>query len=367
MKILALVTDAFGGYGGIALYNRDFLSALCDYPNLERVVVVPRIMPLPSEPIPDKLVYVTKGLDSKFKYIKAVLQTLKRNDNFDILICGHINLLPIACLIRLFYKIPIIFLIYGIEAWGQKKNTILKYLSQRIDAYISISELTKERFLSWIGHNKLKGFILPNAIHTNTYGSAPKNQALIERYGLENSVILMTVGRLVSRERYKGFDEIIQLLPAIKKKIPKIKYLLVGDGPDRIRLENKAKDLDVIDRVVFTGFIPENVKADHFRLADAYVMPSRGEGFGFVFLEALACGIPTLGSKIDGSREALLDGKMGILVDPSNSEEIEKGIFETLKKPKGLIPHELKYFEYKNFQNRLHQIIDEISETKVTV
>ena len=57
-------------------------------------------------------------------------------------------------------------------------------------------------------------------------------------------------------------------------------------------------------------------------------MPSRGEGFGFVFLEALACGIPALGSKVDGSREALLDGKMGILVDPSNPEEIKKGILD---------------------------------------
>ena len=174
----------------------------------------------------------------------------------------------------------------------------------------------------------------------------------------------MTLGRLDSRECYKGFDEIIQVLPVIKQKIPAIKYLVAGDGSDRKRLQKKANELKLSDSVVFTGFISENEKADHFRLADAYVMPSRGEGFGFVFLEALACGIPTVGSKVDGSREALLGGKLGILVDPSNPEEIEKGIFEALVRPKGIIPKELEYFEYKNFANRLHVIIDEISNIR---
>ena len=76
------------------------------------------------------------------------------------------------------------------------------------------------------------------------------------------------------------------------------------------------------DRVVFAGFIPEAEKADHYRLADAYVMPGRGEGFGFVFLEAMACGIPVVGSRLDGSREALRQGDLGILVDPDRPDDI---------------------------------------------
>ena len=364
MKILALLTDAFGGYGGIALYNRDLLTALCAYPHIEKIVAIPRVMPFSSEVLPDKLLYFTDGLNGKFKYIRTVFDVLKNCSNFNLLFCCHVNLLPIAYLIRLYYKIPIILLIYGIEAWGQTRNPLLMYLSHRVDAFISISKFTKYRFLNWIGHGNLKGFVLPNAIHTSTFGPAPKNQTLVKRYGLDNSVVLMTLGRLVSHERYKGFDEIIQLLPVIKNKIPGIKYLLVGDGPDRKRLQKKVNELNLSDSVVFTGFISENEKADHFRLADAYVMPGRVEGFGFVFLEALACGIPTVGSKVDGSREALLGGKLGILVDPSNPEEIEKGIFEALVRPKGIIPKELEYFEYKNFANRLHVIIDEISNIR---
>ena len=72
------------------------------------------------------------------------------------------------------------------------------------------------------------------------------------------------------------------------------------------------------DRVIFTGYIPESEKIAHYNLADVYVMPSTGEGFGIVLLEAVACGVPVVGSRVDGSREALLDGQLGRLVDPGN-------------------------------------------------
>ena len=71
------------------------------------------------------------------------------------------------------------------------------------------------------------------------------------------------------------------------------------------------------------GLISEVEKADHYRLADAYVMPGWGEGFGIVYLEAMACGMPVVASKIDGSREAVRHGALGILVDPSDQEDIK--------------------------------------------
>jgi len=120
----------------------------------------------------------------------------------------------------------------------------------------------------------------------------------------------------------------------------RITYLIVGDGRDRRRLEEKARSLGVGDRVVFAGFIPESEKTEHYRLADAYVMPGWGEGFGFVYLEALACGIPALGSKLDGSREALRDGDLGILVDPHDRDDLWQGLLEVLIRPRGSFPRD---------------------------
>ena len=107
--------------------------------------------------------------------------------------------------------------------------------------------------------------------------------------------------------------------------------------------------LGVGSRVLFAGFIPEEGKADYYRLADAYVMPSRGEGFGIVFLEAMACGIPVLGSRVDGSREALLDGKLGLIVDQSDRNELISGILQTLARPRG-VPSELKEFSFETYK-----------------
>jgi len=171
--------------------------------------------------------------------------------------------------------------------------------------------------------------------------------------------VLMTVGRLATEERYKGFDEVLEALPALAEKNPHVVYVICGEGPDRARLEAKAATLGVRERVRFTGFIPEAEKADYYRLADAYVMPSRGEGFGIVFLEAMACGIPVMGSQLDGSREALLDGELGVLVNPDDASEVAEGIASTLSHAKG-VPERLDHFSFGRYQDRATAIVREV-------
>ena len=100
-------------------------------------------------------------------------------------------------------------------------------------------------------------------------------------------------------------------------------------------------------------------KADHYRLADAFVMPSRGEGFGIVLLEAMACGIPTMASILDGGREALRNGLLGTLVDPRDPQDVERGMLESLKKPKGIMEG-LEYFSSESYERRVHNLIEDI-------
>ena len=135
-----------------------------------------------------------------------------------------------------------------------------------------------QRFLGWARGDIARRFILPDCIVLERYGAGTKNLELLHRYGLTGKTVLMTLGRLSEHEKYKGVDEILELMPALIKEIPTIAYLIVGDGTDRHRLEEKARSLGVHERVVFAGYIPESEKADHYRLADAYVMPGRGEG-----------------------------------------------------------------------------------------
>jgi glycosyltransferase involved in cell wall biosynthesis len=93
-------------------------------------------------------------------------------------------------------------------------------------------------------------------------------------------------------------------------------------------------------------------------------MAGRGEGFGIVFLEAMACGVPVVGSKLDGSRDALRDGRLGILVDPDNHAELAAGIGEALVMPKG-VPQGLEYFHYDRFAERVQTLLATIGRPPV--
>jgi glycosyltransferase involved in cell wall biosynthesis len=196
--------------------------------------------------------------------------------------------------------------------------------------------------------------------------------------------VLITLGRLASQERQKGFDEMIEILPELARKIPGLSYMIVGDGDDRPRLVQKASDLGlrVVDcapgikveggaeagsagrnpqpQVIFTGYVAEAEKADHYRAADLYVMPSRGEGFGIVYLEALACGLPVIGSKVDGSREALRDGLLGTLVDPADRQELKDAIHRQLGQRTQRAPEGLSYFSYAEYEHRCHHLIRQL-------
>jgi len=326
-------------------------------------------MPMPdaAEPLPARLTYVTSALGSKLHYLVTVLRVVHSNPRFDLVFCGHINLLPVTLTLRFLTRASVVLVIHGIEAWEPTSRHLTNYLASKVDAFISVSQLTKRRFLKWARPKKNAGFLLPNSIDLERFRSGPKNTALLDRYGLAGKTVLMTLGRLSSCESYKGIDEVLELLPELTEEIANVAYLVVGDGTDRRRLEEKVESLGVDKRVVFTGYVPESEKVDHYRLADAFVMPGRGEGFGIVYLEAMACGVPVVASKVDASREAVLDGELGILVDPDDPREVRAGILGALNRPKDMIPEGLDQFSYSSFERRLHRIIDSIIISDVAV
>ena len=347
MKILVLCTDAYGGHGGIALYTRDLIEALAAAGD---VVAIPRVVRHEMEPIPPNVTFVAKAARSTPIYMGVVGQALR--ERFDLVVCTHVNLLPVA---RMF-RCKTVLWIYGIEAWKPIRRGAA--LVRGVDGVASISEITCDRFLNWSCYTG-PSFLIPNAIHLERYGIRPRNEALVDRWSLHGKRVLLTLGRIVAAERYKGFDEVIEVLPSLPDDVV---YLAAGGGTDLPRLQTKARTLGVAERVVFTGPVDEREKADLYNLADVYVMPSRGEGFGFVFLEALACGVPVIGSRHDGGREALRNGQLGLLVDPSNPAEIRTAILDLLAQPRREVPPGLDYFAFANFQSRVHSLIGELTK-----
>ena len=318
-----LATEGYGCLGGVAQFNRDLLEALDASPRVERVIVWPRHAPEPlTEKIPESVVYDRACAQGKAAYVYRTLRTIIDGISFDLVICGHLHLFPIAWLAAKRSGAQLALILYGVECWRPTGNPLTNLLVRAADHVVSVSRFTAERFREWSGTAPERSVILPCCVDLETMTPGEKPEALRRRYGLTSGPVLMTMGRLAPTERYKGIDEIIELMPRLLTRFPDLAYVIVGEGADRARLKEKAHALGVGDHVVFAGRIDEAEKADHFRLADVFAMPSNGEGFGIVLIEAAACGVTIVGSGVDGSREALLDGALGALVDPKNADEL---------------------------------------------
>lgn len=366
-RALVLVSDAFGGRGGIALYNRDLLQALCEYPMMERVMAIPRKVYYSLEKMPDNLDYRVEAAKNKLRYLYVCLRTAFSSPRFDVIICGHLHLLPIAWLLGIFYRCPVIPVIYGFEAWTPTSHRFVNYLCHKLKSFISIRRLTARCFIEWAKISNEQYYHLPNCIDESKYGIGPRREDLIERYKIRGKTVIMTAGRLdAGHDLNKGFDEILEVLPYLKTRIPDLMYLVMGDGGDRARLEEKAKQLGVADMTVFTGYVSEAEKADHYRLSDVFAMPGSDPAFDrypyrFVFLEALACGVPVVGCKLDDPWEINdPDSRLIIQVDPKNKDDIIKGILTALSCPKGQIQPGLERFYFGIFKANFHKIVTDI-------
>ena len=146
---------------------------------------------------------------------------------------------------------------------------------------------------------------------------------------------LLSVGRLVAR---KGQDKVIEALATLRERLPTIRYEIVGEGPDRKRLETLANDLGLRDNVIFHGKITQEAMQAAYARAWCFVMPVRRigsdvEGFGIVYLEAAMAHLPTIAGSDSGAGDAIEDGVTGFLVDGSDGNAVREAIAVLLEDP----------------------------------
>jgi len=361
-RILALVPDAFGGHGGIALYNRNVLRALCELPSEPQVVAVPRLAPNLTEPLPENLDFRIRAKDSKPRFVFEALRA-GIEARPEVIVCSHINLLPVAATLQRFIGARLVLFVYGIDAWTPRSR-VPGWLVRRVDACIAIREKTIDALAGWTQLAPSRRHVLENAIHLERYGRAERRADLVEKYGLDGKRVLMTLGR-VAHENL-GFDEIVETLPALIPQVPNLVYLVVGDGAYLPTLRRKVSSLDLTDRVVFAGQVRDADKADHYRLADAFAMagthPTGWDDYPlrFVFLEALACGLPVVASRPSDLRDPDESPVPLIFVDAHDRDDLARGLLKALQRGPGPIPERLHDFDFPAFRTRLHRIVRDV-------
>lgn len=242
--------------------------------------------------------------------------------NYYIVLCHKLNQ---------WLGIPYWVVLHGIEAWGITNPAYQKAL-QGAERVIAVSNYTRDRVLAEGYLSSEKVCVLHNTFDPSQFKIQPKPAYLLERHGLaSDQPIILTVTRLQKFAQYKGYDTILQVLPKIRHEVPNVHYILVGKGDDRSRVETMIRELNLQDCVTLTGFVPDEELPDYYSLCNVFAMPSKGEGFGIVYLEALAAGRPVLAGNQDGSVDPLLNGKLGCLVNPDDKEEISTSLIEILQ------------------------------------
>jgi phosphatidyl-myo-inositol dimannoside synthase len=329
VRVIALVTDGFDGHGGIARYNQAFLRAFAGLDGIREVVVVPRSGQARADELPARLRQLPPA-PGKAAYVARVLRAVASRPRFDLLFCGHINMAVLGAAAAVLLRRPWWLQIHGIDAWDPP-GRLVRAAVAKADLVTAVSRYTRRRFLAWADLEPHKVRILPNAVEPR-YTSGPKPAHLLQRYSLEGKRVLLTVGRLSAQERYKGHDRVLAALPALRARFPELAYVIAGDGDDRARLEALARELGVAAIVRFVGRVPNAELVEHYRMADLFVMPSTKEGFGIVFLEAMACGVPAIGGDADGSVDPLSAIGIGRAVPV---ERIGDAVAHVLEDPPG--------------------------------
>ncbi len=163
---------------------------------------------------------------------------------------------------------------------------------------------------------KTKGVRIPLAIKRPPAGTASRQQ-----YGFgANETLLVTVGRLVAR---KGIEQMIAMMGNLRNKPARL--LIIGSGPEEARLRKEVAKRQLEDKVMFIGYVEETEKFRILRMSDLYVSTSQHEGFGLVFLEAMACGLPIVSYDNGGQTDFLRDQKTGCLIPLNDLDTFQAG------------------------------------------
>lgn len=295
--LLALATDAWGGRGGIAQYNRDFLGAIAPATALR---ILPRHAPDPVTDLPVGAIQAPPR-PGRWRFAAlAVLDALRHRPG--VVFCGHLYMAPLAAVIARLSRARLVVQAHGIEAWPRPSRSV-RWATEQADLVLAVSRYTRAQVLSWAAIDPERVAVLPNTVGER-FTPGDRGEAR-RRFGLGAQRVLLTLGRLAASERYKGHDRVIEALPSMVAAGHDVLYLVGGEGDDRARLESLACAAGVGDRVRFLGGVAGSDLPDLYRAADVFVMPSTGEGFGIAFLEAMACGTPAVGLSAKGDSDAL--------------------------------------------------------------
>lgn len=252
----------------------------------------------------------------------------RRTFNYEALLVGHaLPLGYVALLYKIFFNVPYGVFVHGLDLLRPQKNPWkrfwLRAVLRRASVIIANSEWTRKKATESGAQNVM--VLYPSVI-------PPLSPPLFQGGRLSGGIRILSVGRLVPR---KGFDVLIRAFEIVRRTVPTATLEVVGDGPERARLELLVKKTNLTDSVHFRGPVSDEELSRCYASVALFVLPTRetaddAEGFGLVFLEAAAHGLAAVAGRGGGVGESVLDGKTGLIVDSTNPQAVAGAVIKLL-------------------------------------
>lgn len=337
MKIL-LITNELSEQSGWGRYSLDLtrqlvltghkLVILCrrvnqSFPEFEQIALLP-------DPLDYKKCYLFFWF-----YLVHLFKYRKKLTDISLIHCAVETYLPLAAIYSFFVHLPLLATVhgsFGVKASSQPIYRLVQSVCYRQTAkVVCVSHYTERRLLTVFPRTKTT--MIPNGVDLKNF--------LLDSDNLSKSLnepILIGVGAIKNR---KGFHLVIKALPAILEKFPKLKYYIVG-RPEEMGylqyLKDLISELNLIEHLNFFHNLTDEELKKLYHQASAFVLTPISdkynfEGFGLVYLEANACGLPVVGSYDNGGEEAIMEGKTGFLALPNNAESTAEAVINLLSDP----------------------------------
>jgi len=331
IKIIYLITGLKTGGTEIILYK---LLKRLDKEKFEPLVI--SITPIGE--IGEKIKkegFKVLSLNSKFKFDPLIifrLISILKKEKPKILhtFLFHANFL--GEIIGKICKVPIIISSIRSEKFGGKlREKLLKYTKVFSDIIVAVSHKVAEEMIRKKIVSKDKVKVIYNGVDLKEFSFQNKDarKKIREELGInEKQPLLISVGRLV---KAKGYPFLIKAMYQLKEKYSDLILIILGEGEDRKKIEDQIKNLKLENNVILLG--NKNNVADYLSTADVFVLSSLWEGMPNALLEAMACGLPVVATKVSGIPEIILNEETGLLTEPQNPSDLTKKIDYLLSLP----------------------------------
>jgi phosphatidylinositol alpha-1,6-mannosyltransferase len=358
LSVMVLLPQAFTRAGGVQTYGKILVKACCELS--ENGSIRPSILirgDLAEDVDARYLHHSRRPLTfggSRLRFALAAVRAVVR-DRPDLLIAGHVNFGSLVLLLKaLSPRMQVWFIAYGVDFWVNLPWP-RRLAVRNAERVVAISEFTGNAGALANDVDLRRIAILPCAVDplwTAEHESDSRRTDVKQR-------VLLTVARLARSESDKGIETVLHALVKVRAKLPDIRYVVVGDGDDRSRLMDLSRSLGIEQHVDFRGHVTADELAHAYSECAVFVMPSRKEGFGIVYLEAAFFGKPSIAASEAGAREVVTTAT-GRTVDFGDINGLASVLVQLLANPDELVAlgkaarkRMLENFSYESFRDRL--------------